>query len=35
MSLDTIIDELISRFRDPLDKALRKLNELRFTITLI
>jgi hypothetical protein len=35
MSLDTIIDELISRFRDPPDKALRKLNSLQFTITSI
>ena len=35
MSLDAIIDELISRFRDPPDKALRKLNDLHFTITSI
>jgi hypothetical protein len=30
-----IIDELISRFRDPLDKALYKLNKLYFIIKLI
>jgi hypothetical protein len=34
-TLDFIIEELISRFRDPPDKALRKLNSLQFTITSI
>ena len=31
-SLEVIIDDLITRFRDPTDKALHKLNKLRFTI---
>jgi hypothetical protein len=31
-SLEVIIDDLITRFRDSPDKALHKLNKLRFTI---
>jgi hypothetical protein len=34
-TLDAIIDDLITRIRDPLDKALRKLNDLHYIITSI
>ena len=34
-TLDRIVDDSITRFRDPADEALHKPNELRFTITSI
>jgi hypothetical protein len=34
-SLEVIIDDLTTRFWDPPDKVLHKLNELRFTIASI